>query len=183
MKPLLLDFPTLFQTERLQVRKPFPGDGAEVYEAIQASLEDLVPWMPIDAETEESAEEIVRNAHGQFLLRETLDFHLYDKVSGTFIGAITLKPENWDIPKFSLHFWLHSSYTKQGYMTEAVKGAIQFAFDKLGARRIEIRTDATNANACNLAERLEFILEGTMENDFLAPDGSLRDARVYAKIN
>ncbi|MEC3421897.1 N-acetyltransferase, partial [Bacillus cereus] len=28
-----------------------------------------------------------------------------------------------------------------------------------------------------------FILEGTMENDFLAPDGSLRDARVYAKIN
>ena len=93
MKPLLLDFPTLFQTERLQVRKPFPGDGAEVYEAIQASLEDLVPWMPINAETEESAEEIVRNAHGQFLLRETLDFHLYDKVSGTFIGAITLKPE------------------------------------------------------------------------------------------
>ncbi len=61
-------------------------------EAIQASLEDLVPWMPINAETEESAEEIVRNAHGQFLLRETLDFHLYDKVSGTFIGAITLKP-------------------------------------------------------------------------------------------
>lgn len=66
-------------------------------------------------------------------------------------------------------------------MTEAVKGAIQFAFDKLGARRIEIRTDATNINACSLAERLEFILEGTMENDFLAPDGSLRDARVYAK--
>ena len=55
MKPLLLDFPTLFQTERLQVRKPFPGDGAEVYEAIQASLEDLVPWIPINAETEESA--------------------------------------------------------------------------------------------------------------------------------
>ncbi|MFP3821615.1 N-acetyltransferase, partial [Bacillus sp. SIMBA_008] len=54
---------------------------------------------------------------------------------------------------------------------------------KLSARRIEIRTDATNANACNLAERLEFILEGTMENDFIAPDGSLRDARVYAKIN
>ncbi|TKI90516.1 N-acetyltransferase, partial [Bacillus wiedmannii] len=25
--------------------------------------------------------------------------------------------------------------------------------------------------------------EGTMENDFIAPDGSLRDARVYAKIN
>ena len=49
MKPLLLDFPTLFQTERLQVRKPFPGDGAE---AIQASLEDLVPWIPINAETE-----------------------------------------------------------------------------------------------------------------------------------
>ena len=85
MKPLLLDFPTLFQTERLQVRKPFPGDGTEVYEAIQASLEDLLPWMPITAETEERAEEIVREAHGQFLLRETLDFHLYDKVLTWYI--------------------------------------------------------------------------------------------------
>jgi len=183
LKPLLLDFPTLFQTERLQVRKPFPGDGTEVYEAIQASVEDLQPWMSITSETEESAEEIVREAHGQFLLRETLAFHLYDKVSGTFIGALTLHPENWDIPKFSLRFWLHSTYTKQGYMTEAVKGAVQFAFDKLGARRLEIRCDATNVNACTLAERLEFILEGTLENDFLAPDGSLRDTRVYAKIN
>lgn len=74
MKPLLLDFPTLFQTERLQVRKPFPGDGAEVYEAIQASLEDLVPWIPINAETEESAEEIVREAHGQFYFVKHLIF-------------------------------------------------------------------------------------------------------------
>lgn len=183
MKPLLLDFPTLFQTERLQVRKPFPGDGSEVYEAIQASLEDLQPWIPVTIDTEDKAEEIVREAHGQFLLRETLAFHLYDKASSTFIGALTLQPENWDIPKFSLHFWLHSAYTKQGYMTEAVKGAVQFAFDKLGARRLEIRHDATNANACAVAERLEFILEGTHENDFLAPDGTLHDTRVYAKIN
>ncbi|WP_249652255.1 GNAT family N-acetyltransferase, partial [Lysinibacillus sp. D4A1_S13] len=88
--------------------------------------------------------------------------------------AITLKRLHWDIPKFSLHYWLHSAYTKQGYMTEAVKGAIQVAFDKLSARRIEIRIDVTNTNACKLAERLELILEGTMENDFIAPDGSLR---------
>ncbi|MEH6888233.1 GNAT family N-acetyltransferase [Bacillus sp. JJ864] len=182
MKQLLLDFPTLFQTERLQVRKPFPGDGAEVYEAIQASLEDLQPWMAITHETEETAESAVRAAHGKFLLRETLPFHLYEKTLGTFIGALTLHPENWDIPKFSISFWLHSSYTKQGFMTEALKGAVQFAFDKLGAKRLEIRCDANNTNARLVAERLEFILEGTLENDFLAPDGSLCDTCVYAKI-
>ncbi|WP_369902760.1 GNAT family N-acetyltransferase [Bacillus manliponensis] len=183
MKPLLLDFPTLFQTERLQVRKPFPGDGAEVYEAVQASLQELQPWMKITHETEEAAEAIVREAHGKFLLRETLPFHLYDKATGAFIGALTLHPENWDIPKFSISFWLHSSHTKQGYMTEALKGAIQFAFDKLGARRLEIRCNAENENARLLAERLEFILEGTLENDYLTPEGSLNDTCVFAKIN
>lgn len=37
-------------------------------------LEDLVPWIPINAETEESAEEIVREAHGQFYFVKHLIF-------------------------------------------------------------------------------------------------------------
>jgi ribosomal-protein-serine acetyltransferase len=37
MNPILLEFPEEFETERLLIRKPLPGDGKAVYEAAQAS--------------------------------------------------------------------------------------------------------------------------------------------------
>lgn len=45
MNPLLFDFPSEFYTERLLIRMPKPGDGKVVYDAIQASMKELKPWM------------------------------------------------------------------------------------------------------------------------------------------
>jgi hypothetical protein len=44
--PILRDFPESFETERLLIRCPMPGDGAEVYAAVSESLDELRPWMP-----------------------------------------------------------------------------------------------------------------------------------------
>ncbi|MCP8966964.1 GNAT family N-acetyltransferase [Ectobacillus ponti] len=186
MSILLLDFPAMFQTERLQVRKPFPGDGAELYEAVRESVSHLRPWLPIPEQisSEEQAEQLVREEHARFLLREQLSFHIYEKDSGQLLGAISLIPTNWDIPKFELRFWTHSRYTRKGYMEEAVRGAVQFAFFKLRAKRLEIRCDSLNEAACSLAAKLGFALEGVLRNDRLAPDtNELRHTSVYAKTD
>lgn len=45
MNPLLFDFPSEFYTDRLFIRMPKPGDGKVVYDAIQASIQELKPWM------------------------------------------------------------------------------------------------------------------------------------------
>ena len=44
--PILRDFPESFETERLLIRCPMPGDGAEVHAAVFESLDKLRPWMP-----------------------------------------------------------------------------------------------------------------------------------------
>ncbi|MFX3623881.1 MAG: GNAT family N-acetyltransferase [Ectobacillus sp.] len=184
MNQLLLDFPTMFQTKRLQVRKPFPGDGEEVFEAILASRNDLQPWLSFGhiMETEQDAEADVRKFHAKFLLREELRFHLYKKETGTFLGMLTLHPVNWNIPKFEISFWLHSAHYKNGYMREALEGAVNFAFEKLQAKRLEIRCDSRNESARRLAERLGFTLEGILHNDRLAPNSAeMRDTSIYAK--
>jgi ribosomal-protein-serine acetyltransferase len=185
MNPILLDFPTSFETRRLRIRKPFPGDGEGLNEAIRASINDLKPWLAFAQNIPEieETETNIRQAHAKFLTREDLRFLIYDKEYGNFIGSTGLHNINWDIPKFEIGYWIHSEYRNKGYMSEAIEGLCTFAFSKLGAKRLEIRCDEENIISRKLAERLEFSLEGILRNDSLSADKSqLRNTCVYAKL-
>ena len=39
--PILMDFPESFETERLLIRSPLPGDGPELHAAVRESIEEL----------------------------------------------------------------------------------------------------------------------------------------------
>lgn len=185
MKPILIDFPEEFYTERLFIRKPMPGDGKAVYQAMQASLEELKPWMiwAHRNQTEEDVEANMRDAHAKFLTREDLRLHIYDKETGDFIGSSGLHRINWDVPKFEIGYWIDSRFSGKGYMTEAVQAITKFAFNELKARRVEIRCDSKNTKSSAIPEKLGFTLEGILRNDTLTVDGNdLGDTCIYAKI-
>ena len=67
-------------------------------------------------------------------------------------------------------------------MTEATSGLIDFAVNRLEAKRLESLPDAANIASCRLCERVGMTLEGTLRNERVAPDGSLRDTRLYAIV-
>ncbi|MED1253327.1 GNAT family N-acetyltransferase, partial [Bacillus paranthracis] len=89
MNPLLFDFPSEFYTERLLIRMPKPGDGKAVYDAIQASMKELKPWMVFaqKEQTEEEVEVSIRKSHIQFLQREDLRLLVFSKETGEFIAS------------------------------------------------------------------------------------------------
>jgi len=43
--PILIDFPESFETERLSIRSPLPGDGREMHAAVRESIEELSPGL------------------------------------------------------------------------------------------------------------------------------------------
>jgi RimJ/RimL family protein N-acetyltransferase len=55
------------------------------------------------------------------------------------------------------------------------------AFERLDARRLEIRMDERNVRSIAVAERVGFELEGTFVDDSLDPQGVPRSTRVYAR--
>ncbi|WP_462409654.1 GNAT family N-acetyltransferase [Neobacillus sp. Marseille-QA0830] len=184
MKPILIEFPEEIYTERLLIRKPMPGDGKAVYQAMQASMNELKPWMPWAHrnQTEEDVEANMRDAHVKFLAREDLRLHLYDKGTGEFIGSSGLHRINWDIPKFEIGYWIDTRHSGRGYITEAVEAITNFAFQELKARRVEIRCDTNNSKSRVIPERLGFTLEGILKKDGRSADGTeLRDTCVFAK--
>ncbi len=184
MDALLLDFPESFESDRLTIRAPCPGDGVEINAAVRETFDDLKVWMPWAQQmpTLEESESYVRRAQCQFLVREELTLFLFLKGTNTMVGSSGLHRIDWDIPKFEIGYWCRKRFQGQGYITESTEAITQFAFETLGAKRVEIRCDSKNVRSQRIPDRLGFKLEGTFRNDSLSPSGELRDTLVFAKI-
>jgi RimJ/RimL family protein N-acetyltransferase len=184
VKPLLLEFPEEFTTDRLLIRKPLPGDGKFVYEAIQASLNELKPWMPFAHmnQTEQDVEANIRESIAKFMTREDLRLHVFNKVTGEFIGSSGLHRINWDIPKFEIGYWINTRFSGKGYITESTEAITKFAFTELNAKRVEIRCDPRNTKSRSIPEKLGFTLEGILKNEGISVESKEpRDTCVFAK--
>ncbi len=185
MNPLLFNFPEEFETERLIIRMPRPGDGKAVYDSIKASIPELKPWMPF-AQKEQSEADVevnIRESYINFLKRDDLRLLVFLKETGEFIASSGLHRINWSIPKFEIGYWIDTRHSGKGYMTEAVQGITDFAVNELKARRIEIRCESTNKKSRAIPEKLGFVLEGILKNEGLSAESNeLRDTCVYAKV-
>ncbi len=183
-RQILKDFPEGFETERLFIRSPMPGDGAELFAAIRDSRKELRPWMAwihnhrMPSDSEESA----RRGRVEFLERSDLRMHLFLKGADTLIGSSGLHRIDWDVPRFEIGYWLRTGFTGHGYMTEAVKGIAAFAFDELGAKRVEIKCDPANTKSVKVAERCGFRLEGELRNNEKSPNGELRNTLLFSML-
>ncbi|MCP5095424.1 MAG: GNAT family N-acetyltransferase [Chloroflexi bacterium] len=185
MDPILRDFPYQFETERLLIRGPLPGDGAAVAAAIADSIEELRPWMPwaTAVPTAEESEIRTRKKQLEFLARKDLLLLIFEKESNILVGSSGLHQIDWRVPVMEIGYWVRTQYGGSGYITEAVAGITTYAFDEIGARRVEIRCDALNVRSAAVPQRLGFVHEGTLRNE--AKDhisGKLRDTMIFAKI-
>lgn len=183
MNPLLLDFPDSFETERLFIRCPRPGDGPTVNAAVRESLEALKPWMPWaqNEPTLDESETVSRRGHANWHKREDMPLYLFLH-DGTFVGGSGLHRMDWDVPKLEIGYWLRTSCQGRGLMTEAVLGIAEFAFRYLHAERLEIRCDALNLKSKAVAERAGFPLEAHLRHEARDHFGVLRDTLIYARL-
>lgn len=183
-KPILLDFPDSFETERLIIRAPKAGDGQAVNDAVRESQENLKPWMPwaVNLQTPEETEEIIRRGAMRWILREDLWMLLFRKSDGLYVGGSGLHRIDWSVPAFETGYWVRSSLEGQGYVSEAVAGITNFAFGVIGGERVEIRCDTRNIRSANVAKRAGYTLEATFRHDSWANDGTLRDTYVFGMI-
>jgi len=185
MNPLLLDIPEEIETDRLCIRCPRPGDGQAVYEAVIETLAELrtwpasLPWAMLEP-SPEASETFCRNGHANFLLRKDLPLLVFLKADGRLAASSGLHRIDWSVPKFEIGYWCRKSLQGKGLMTEAVGAITRFAFENLGARRVDSLPDEENSPSRRVAERCGYVLEGLLRNERRAPGGELRSTCVYA---
>lgn len=177
-------FPERIETERLILRPPYPGDGAEVNAAIRETFEDLKQWMEWADHLPEVEETELRcqSSHARFL--SGLDFPVQVRLKplGVLAASAGLHWRDEKVPSFEIGYWCRASFQRNGYVTEAVKALTIFAFRTMGANRVEIRCDARNMRSRRVAERAGYRLEAELKNERIAPDGFLRNTVLYALV-
>ena len=63
-----------------------------------------------------------------------------------------------------------------------MRGITRFAFEALGARRVEIRCDARNVRSQAVARRAGYELEATLRKHMVAADSVLRDTLIFVRF-
>jgi ribosomal-protein-serine acetyltransferase len=184
INPILLDIPDQIETERLILRCPTPDDAPAMLDSIQASMDDLKPWLPWANDDLTSAKILgfIRRTQASFMLRRDFRLAAFLKENGQFIGSVPLHEIEWKVPKLEIGYWLDSRHTGRGYSVEAVKVLTEFAHDKLGMLRVDIHCDSLNVKSRIVAERAGFVFEARLYNSWRSVSGELRDELIFARI-
>lgn len=180
--PILRDVPETVHGVRIVLRRFRAGDGGALWEAVDESREHIAPWMEWIGRNNSVAdsEEYARQAHSRWITRESLAMGIWEPAETRLLGQCGLVRPNWNVPSTEMGYWIRASAAGQGYITEAARLLVQLAFEELGMQRVYIRCDSLNGRSAAVANRLGFILEGTLRNDARSTDGTeLRDTLIY----
>jgi RimJ/RimL family protein N-acetyltransferase len=186
MNKFELVIPTRLETNRLILRRYAPGDGQMYYHAGQRNRQHLQQFesgnVILSAKTPEEAETIIQELHTAWNSRDTFFMGAFDKKTLNFVAQVYIGVVNWDLPEFEVGYFVDVDHQRKGYMTEAVKVALDFIFRDLKAWRVCLHTRDTNLPSQKIAERCGFSLEGHIRENKRDPDGSISGDLYYGLL-
>lgn len=104
------------------------------------------------------------------------------KDSDEFIGAIGLYRINWDAHRSEIGYILNPKHSGKGYMHEACKALLKFAFEEIGFHSLEAVINSDNIPSIKVVEKLGFVREAYFKENTVRA-GKFIDTVIYSIIN
>ena len=170
------EIPAQIETNRLILRCYRPEDAPAYYRMSLKNKPHLQQFESGNAvmtiNSEPDAEAVIRDFIDCWRSRKAFFMGAFLKESQEFAAQVYIGVVNWSLPEFEVGYFADVDHEGIGYVTEAVKGALAFIFDHLGAHRVRLACDETNRRSIKVAERCGFILEGHLRETKQHPDGT-----------
>ncbi len=177
-------------TDRLIIRPIQVEDGKIINDAVLESFAQLnyfMDWVkekPSLAESNEYSALATENWISKKNDEPYLQLVILDKTTKQLIGAASYHHYNWAIPSVEAGYWIRTSQSGKGLMTEAMNAITQYAFKQLKVKRITITCDPDNIKSKKIPERLGYTLEGTLKNHRIkSNNGEVGNTLVYARYD
>jgi RimJ/RimL family protein N-acetyltransferase len=108
-------------------------------------------------------------------------FATVDRATGRAIGStryFDIRPEHRGLEIGWT--WLGVAHQRTAANTEQKRLLLEHAFEKLGALRAQMKTDARNLKSQRAIERIGAAREGVLRAHMILPDGYVRDSVLYS---
>lgn len=186
MDKFQLEIPTQLETDRLLLRRYEPGDGLMYYTTGIRNRAHLNKFesdnVILSPKTPEEAETIIRDLNADWDARNCFFMGVFNKMTLDFVAQVYIGVVNWELPEFEVGYFVDVDHQHKGYMTEAVRAAVDFIFQYLKAWRICLHTRDINLPSQMVAERCGFSLEGHIRENKRDPDGSISGDYYYGLL-
>lgn len=172
----------LIRTQNLILRAPLAGDYTAWASLRTESRDFLTPWEPVWSEddlTRTSFRLRVKRAAREIATDEAYPLFILDSRTETLLGGLTLGLIRRGVAQAcTLGYWMGQRHAGKGHMTEAVRGALDFAFSELALHRVEAACLPHNEPSRRLLERVGFRREGEARG-YLRINGAWADHLLY----
>ncbi|HEY6119055.1 MAG TPA: GNAT family N-acetyltransferase [Pyrinomonadaceae bacterium] len=138
-------------------------------------------WSTPPLANTQAAMDLLNDIHDLFEKRIMLKWGIALRENNLLIGTATLFNLNFDNGRAEIGYGLGSQFWGHGYMNEALRALINFAFDTLKLRRLEADVDPRNTGSIRTVERLGFKQEGLMRERWHV-NGELQDSLFYGLL-
>lgn len=171
---------------KVYLRYPTMGDYGVWAELRAISRKHLTPWEP-----QWARDELTRSAYRRRLrqyqreMREDLGyaFLVLREADATMLGGLTISNVRRGVAQCaSLGYWIGVPHSNAGYMTDAVRAVLPYAFDTLALHRIEAACLPNNQASTRVLEKAGFQREGSARR-YLKIDGVWRDHDLFALLH
>ena len=152
------------------------ADEAEFIAVVRASAGLLHPWMSLPGTPEEFAEFMARFDQPV----RNIGLLACDRADDAIVGGININNiVGGRFQSAALGYWAAASAAGRGYLSEAIKLVIAYAFGPLGLHRLEANIQPGNHASIRLVKRNGFRYEG-YSSDYLFIDGAWRGHERWA---
>ena len=167
-------------TERLVLRTWEPRDAPLLKEAVDSSIDHLLPWMPWAVHEPQSLEDkvaLLRQFRGKFDLGQDFTYGIFTPDEEQAVGGTGLHTRIGD-DAFEIGYWIRASRAGEGLGTESTAALTRVAFELTDVDRIEIRCEPGNERSRAIPRKLGYREEATLRRRLRHPEP--RDVVVYS---
>ncbi|MDO5658589.1 MAG: GNAT family protein [Paracoccus sp. (in: a-proteobacteria)] len=173
------------ETERLILRLPAHSDFKAWAGLREESRAFLTPWEPVWANDHLSRKAFTTRVYWAARAERAgtaVPFFLERRLDGALLGAITIDNIRRRVAQTAtIGYWMGERHARQGYMTEAIRATVHYAFNVLDLSRIEAACLPDNAASRGVLERAGFKYEGVGQA-YLQINGRWRNHVLYAHL-
>ena len=173
--------PQRIETERLILRKPRHEDAPAIFAgwAQDQEVTRYLTWRP--HERIEQTQEFLQRCLSAWEHHTRFPYMITLKATGQVIGMIDPRIE---VPAVGIGYGAARAHWRKGYITEATRAIIDWAFQQPSIYRVYATTDVENLASQRVLEKSGMQCEGILRKYIIHPNisGIPRDSYIYAIV-